>query len=132
MCDYIMCDYFDQMAEDLMVNELNELKNSRDNVDLYVHNALVKCIDNQGFVYIGKIETVNENDILVKVGYSYNVKDIVNQNIKLLNAFFSDNLSQFKEEVCQVFEKNVPSYNKYGNDVYMISRYDLKEFVKNY
>lgn len=125
-----MCDYYHN--EELNVNERNELKNNRDNTDEYVHNALVKCVDNKGFVYIAKIESFNEHDILVKVGYTFFVKELLNENMTILNAFFADNLSLVKNELSSVFENNVPQYNKYGNDVYMISRHDLKEFIKDF
>ena len=59
-----MCDYYHN--EELNVNERNELKNNRDNTDEYVHNALVKCVDNKGFVYIAKIELANGKTITKK------------------------------------------------------------------
>jgi len=125
-----MCDYY--LNEELIVNELKELRNNRDTTDEYVHDALVKCVENRGIVYIAKIESLNEHDIIVKVGYTFFVNELLHENITILNAFFADNISLVKRELSSIFEKNVPQYNKYGNDVYMISRYDLKEFIKNF
>jgi len=118
-----MCDLLDS----ILVDELYVLKSTRDNVDVNVHNALVACTHNQKMVYISKIESLNEHDMVVKISYTTDIQEELrkDKNIIVLNAFtaFYDNL----EGHIRWLLRN----KKYNYDTFIISRYELKELVKH-
>lgn len=118
-----MCDILDSV----LVDELCVLKNTRDNVDVNVHNALVACAHNQKMVYISKIESLNAHDMIVKVSYTTDIKEELrkDKNIIILNAFtaFYCNLEC---HICWLLRSK-----KYDYNTFLISRYELKELVKH-
>ena len=112
--------------DDCILENLCELKETRDVIDNNVHNSIMNCIYGKKSVCIFKFQSFNEHDLSINV---YSMNNIHYQckmsNMKCIYAFMCDDIDGLRNYICYLLSR---SRNKY-NDAYTISRYDLKNIV---
>lgn len=109
-----------------ILDNLCELKKTRDEIDNNVHYALMSCTYGKNVVCILKLESLNEHDISINVYALNNIKHCKFSNMKkCIYAFICDDIDGLKNFICFLLTR------KYHNNKYTISRYDLRNIVKN-
>lgn len=111
---------------DYILDNLCELKQTRDEIDNNVHYALMSCTYGKNAVCIFKLESLNEHDILINVYALNNIKHCRISNMKCIYAFICDDIDGLKDCICFLLTRKYHNHNKY-----IISRYDLRNIVKN-
>jgi len=113
-------------------DDLAELRKTRDLVDKNLHDALTNCVHGTGIVFIGKIETLDENDIAIQVSITDDIKHVCNsKDLTCVNAFVCKDLIGLKNYICNNLVGNVVNSKQFSNDTYVVSRYQLKKLVND-